>query len=76
MVPKPQQTKRSAPEFEACKKAFHEALQKAQTEVAATDQAMKKLRAEMETQTADSRKKTMDQVDEVTKQLDSARKQE
>jgi len=76
MVPKPQQTKRSAPEFEASKKAFHEVLQKAQTEVAATDQAMKKLRAEMETQTAHSRKKTMDQVDEVTKQLDSARKQE
>ena len=72
----PTQKTKSSAEFEAGKKAFHEALQNAQTQVTAADHEMKKLRAEMKTQTADSRKKTMDQVDEVTKQLDSARKQE
>jgi len=76
MTPTHQHTKRSATEFEADKKVFQEALQKARSEVTAADGEMKKLRAEMKTQTADSKKKTMDQVDEVRKQLDVARKQE
>ena len=73
----PQQTKSSEnTEFEAGKKAYHEAMQKAQSQVTAATAEVHKLRAEMKTQTAEARDKTMEKLHEATKQLDAARKQE
>lgn len=73
----PQQTKSSEnTEFEARKKAYHEAMQKAQSQVTAATAEVYKLRAEMKKQTAEARDKSIQKLHEATKELDAARKQE
>jgi len=63
-------------DFEVGKKVFHGALSKAQVEIDAVTAEITKLRADLKTQTAEAKVKTMDRVNELTKKLDAARKEE
>jgi len=66
----------TATEFEARKKAFHAAMEKTQHQIAAAAGEIRKLRTDMETQTAQARDKTMIQLERASKLLDAARKQQ
>jgi len=72
----PQQLKDKAiTDFEAGKKAFHDAKAKAQTHIDAITAEIGKLRADLKTQTADAKSKASARIDELTKDLDAARKE-
>jgi len=62
--------------FEAGKKAFHEAMAKAHTHIEGTTAEINRLRADLKTHTAEAKTKTMAHIDELTKKLDAARKEQ
>ena len=64
---------RFSADFEAGKKAFTEAMAKAQTHIDETAADLKKLRANLKTQATEAKAKALAQIDELTKKLDSAR---
>src|SRR5271166_6789684 len=66
--------KKLTADFEADKKAFHEAMAKAQGHIDAVTTEIDKLRAELKTETAGAKVKTMARVNELTHNLDAARK--
>jgi polyhydroxyalkanoate synthesis regulator phasin len=77
MSSKPQElTYKVTAEFEAGKKAFHATAAKAQGHIDAITAEINKLRADLKTQTAETKTKTMAHIDELTKSLDAARKEE
>jgi hypothetical protein len=63
-------------DFEAGKKAFHEAMAKAQGQVDVANAEITKLRAELKTQAAEAKTKTAARIDELTKKLDATRKEQ
>ena len=63
-------------DFEAGKKAFHDALAKAQVEISTVTAEITRLRTDLKTETAEAKVNTMTRVNELTKKLDAARKEE
>jgi len=63
-------------DFEAGKKAFHDAMAKAQSQIDSGTAEVNKLRADLKTQTAEAKAKTMARVEELTKSLDATRKEQ
>lgn len=77
MTSKPDELKdKVTADFEAGKKAFHDAMVKAQSQIDTAAAEIHKLRAELKTQTDEARAKTMARVDELTKKLDATRKEQ
>jgi regulator of replication initiation timing len=62
--------------FEAGKKAFHDAMAKAQSQIDVATAEVNKLRAHLKTQAAEAKAKTMARVDELTKSLDATRREQ
>jgi len=62
--------------FEADKKAFHDAMAKAQGHIDVATAEIQKLRAELNTQTTEAKAITVARVDELTKDLDATRKEQ
>jgi len=63
-------------DFEAGKKAFHDALAKAQVEISTVTAEITRLRTDLKTETAEAKVNTMTRVNELTRKLDAARKEE
>jgi polyhydroxyalkanoate synthesis regulator phasin len=77
MSTKPQELKdKVTADFEAGKKAFHEAMTKAQGQIDTAAVEINKLRAELKTEAAEAKTKTAARVDELTKKLDATRKEQ
>ena len=77
MTSKPQESKENATtDFEAHKKAFHDTMTKVQSQINVAAAEIGKLRADMKTQTAEAKAKTLAHIEDVTKQLDAARKEQ
>jgi len=77
MIPKHQEAKdRVTVHFEAGKKAFHEAMEKAQSHIDVATVEINKLRGELKTHAAEAKTKTMARVDELTKNLDATRREQ
>jgi hypothetical protein len=77
MTSKPQELKEKiTTDFEIRKKAFHDAMAKTQTQIDAVTVEIAKLRADLKTQAAEAKTKTLAGIEEATKQLDAARKEQ
>jgi len=63
-------------DFEAGKKASHDAMAKVQSQIDVATAEVNKLRADLKTQTAEAKIKTLARVDELTKNLDATRKEQ
>lgn len=63
-------------DFETRQKAFHAAMVKAQNRIDVAAEEMNKLRTNLKTQTAEAKAKTMARLENVTKELDAARKEQ
>ena len=63
-------------DFEAGKKAFHEAMAKAQSQIDVATAEINKLRATLKTETAEAKAKTTARIDELNKKLDATRKEQ
>jgi polyhydroxyalkanoate synthesis regulator phasin len=75
MTSKPDELKdKVTADFEAGKKAFHDAMAKAQSQIDTAAAEIHKLRGVLKTQSDEAKAKPMARVDELTKKLDAARK--
>jgi uncharacterized protein YicC (UPF0701 family) len=61
---------------EARKKAFHDAAAKTQSQIDVATGKIDKLRADLKTQTAEAKVSTMARIEDVSKELDAARKEQ
>jgi predicted nucleic acid-binding Zn-ribbon protein len=67
---------RATTDFEAGKKAFHDAMTKAQSQIDVANAEVNKLRTDLKTQSDEVKSKTLARVDELTKNLETARREQ
>jgi chromosome segregation ATPase len=76
MIPKTEEIKEKVTAEEAGKKAFRDAMSKLETQIDAATSEIKKFRANLKTETAEAKAKGVARLDELSKNLDAARKEQ